>query len=944
MYLISLITEIIFFLQILLSKSQRETNDNFIINLTIEGKGYQAILGDNTKTPLTVIINGQTQDYPNILYEMKENINNITVIWDERPSCSKMFKNVGNVISVDLSLFNSSYETDTSEMFSGCINLKYINFTGFYFSFVDNMDKMFYDCVKLVSLDLSNFYSQALLSMESMFENDESLLFLNLINFDISKVTNMKRMFYNCNSLVYINFDTLTESESEDIDIEYLISNNNAIIYCIQQNDCPKIYSFLDSNGFENDCDNLCFKQNRKIKAKEKICVESCDNGKNVFEINGICYENEENENTIIEENSDISEKIKFSSENFFKESFQNEESSNKDEIINSLREDIIKGNLGLLLSGIINGTKQDLIAKFKDISYQITTTGNQKNNIYNNISTIDLGDCEDILKDKYKINQNLSLIIFKIDYYIDGLLIPIVCYEVYHPTNYSQLDLNLCNETLIKLHIPVEIDEEKLYKYDPTSDYYNDECFAYTTENGTDIILNDRKNEYIENNLSLCENNCTYNGYSIAKKKASCECETKIKIDLISKLLEEENYLSNYFDITENSNVNIGTMKCISLLFSKNGLIKNIGSYILFISLLILLLSITIVYKCGMDLHQNDINKIVNLKKHKKKKEMDIFNYDKKSSTHRHKKLKKTISSPNKKKVNMRNNIHLNKEIERSKRVYLSSSRLEIKNNLTNIYKEKSNKKENIIVDNENKIKQERNIISFLNYKDIEIYTLSFNETWELNKKVSYEYYFYLIKTKIPFLFAFYPIDDYNLKIIKICLFFLFFDIYFAVNTFFFNETTIHNIYKNRGKYDFLYFFPQIIYSFLISYFTTSFIKYFSLSERNILEIKNEKNKDNLNDKIEAIKRCLVLKYILFFIISFVFIIVFWFYLSSFCAVYKNTQIYLIINTLISLTICIIFIITFNLLPCLLRNLSLQKNKPINELIFKISKIIQKI
>ena len=116
--------------------------------------------------------------------------------------------------------------------------------------------------------------------------------------------------------------------------------------------------------------------------------------------------------------------------------------------------------------------------------------------------------------------------------------------------------------------------------------------------------------------------------------------------------------------------------MKCISLLFSKNGLIKNIGSYILFVSLLILFLSITIVYKCGMDLHQNDINKIVNLKKHKKKKEMDIFNYDKKNSTHRHKNFKKSISSPNKKKVNMGKNNHLIKDIEKSKKMYLSSSR----------------------------------------------------------------------------------------------------------------------------------------------------------------------------------------------------------------------------------------------------------------------------
>ena len=50
-----------------------------------------------------------------------------------------------------------------------------------------------------------------------------------------------------------------------------------------------------------------------------------------------------------------------------------------------------------------MNGTKQDLIAEYKDITYQITTSANQNNGTYNNISTINLGECEDKLK-KYMI------------------------------------------------------------------------------------------------------------------------------------------------------------------------------------------------------------------------------------------------------------------------------------------------------------------------------------------------------------------------------------------------------------------------------------------------------------------------------------------------------------------------------------------------------------
>ena len=54
----------------------------------------------------------------------------------------------------------------------------------------------------------------------------------------------------------------------------------------------------------------------------------------------------------------------------------------------------IIKGNLDNLLKNVTNGEKKDLIANDKNTIYQITTTENQKNKIYTNISTVNLGDC----------------------------------------------------------------------------------------------------------------------------------------------------------------------------------------------------------------------------------------------------------------------------------------------------------------------------------------------------------------------------------------------------------------------------------------------------------------------------------------------------------------------------------------------------------------------
>ena len=207
-----------------------------------------------------------------------------------------------------------------------------------------------------------------------------------------------------------------------------------------------------------------------------------------------------------------------------------------KNNKISSFGEYIQKGYLNNIIKNI-SENKDDYIEEYNDIIFQITTSDNQKYNSNKNISTIDLEKCENILKEIYSINISLPLIIFKIDYKYPDLLIPIIGYEIYHPENKSKLDLKYCNET-IKLNIPVSIDENSLYKYDPNSEFYTDNCFSYTTDNGTDIILNDRKQEFKDNNMSLCENNCTYINYDKNTKQSACSCYIKNKMDLISEIL----------------------------------------------------------------------------------------------------------------------------------------------------------------------------------------------------------------------------------------------------------------------------------------------------------------------------------------------------------------------------------------------------------------------
>ena len=1076
-----LIFEILFVIfPIVNSEKIRKLNNAYEISMIVRGEGYKIIL-PNSNLPDEIIINGNSISVnPSKNYRLEEDENYITVKWNNQPSLKKMFANTIDIEYVDLSNFDSSGIDDLSEMFSGCNSLKTVNFANFNAENVKTMEKMFFNCVKLRSVDLSDLYTPKLKSMDNMFDNDIALIGLDLSNFDISSVKTMNNLFNNCRSLIYLNLNNFCEPNKVQLDnfFPYGIKLN----FCIDEENSPEIASKLSNSFSENNCENTCFAETKKIVLDERICVEECEKTIYPYEFDNICYKNipdeymsqtdfadldesdknssdssisktdsdhsdenttpsevseqsdiaeesgkteesdesscqknvesdkdtennsEKNENDesdksdkIVESNiivetdesnkteeiegeinngfslnlgnsinnngsifkmnlfndiSIINENVsKFSSEKFFNNYYQtnNKDLPGKDELIVNIKEDIINGNLSTLLTDLIKGTKEDLLIELEDITYQITTTENQKNNTYNNISTINLGDCEKILRDKYGIKDDLSLIILKIEYKMEGLLIPVIGYEVYHPLNYTQLDLNYCNDTLITLNIPVAIDEESAFKHDPNSDYYNDECYAYTTENGTNIILNDRKKEYIDNNLSLCENNCTFNGYNSNTKKALCECETKIKINLICEIIKEENILSNEFNSTDNSNSNIDTLKCISLLFSKNGLLTNIGSYILILTTIILIISIIIFYKCGYQLIENNIQDILESKtknkrkkkiKNKNKNEINIFSYKFKKT--KKKKKKVTISNPKRKKglAKMKPSFQEKSRVkDKEKQQHLLSLS---KSDIKKINNDKFQNSRKILTSFKNTRKSKPKILNLENYKEYEINILTYEIAIQLDKRTFFEYYLFLIKTKIPILFSFYPIDDYNLKIIKICLFFISFDIYFAINTLFFNESKIHQIYKDGGKYNFPFFLPQIIYSFFISYIINTVIKFFSLSERNFIQIKREKDLENIDEKSESIKKCLIFKYIAFFILSLLFIILFWFYLSSFCAVYKNTQIYLIINTIISFLICVIYVIIFNFMPCTFRMISLKNKKPTNQCFYKSSQIME--
>ena len=94
--------------------------------------------------------------------------------------------------------------------------------------------------------------------------------------------------------------------------------------------------------------------------------------------------------------------------------------------------------------------------------------------------------------------------------------------------------------------------------------------------------------------------------------------------------------------------------------------------------------------------------------------------------------------------------------------------------------------------------------------------------------------------------------------------------------------------------------------------------------------------------DISQKVKKRLIIKYIIFFILSILFLSFFWMILSAFGAVYQNTQIIIFKNALISFSISLFYTFVINIFPCIFRIISLNSKKNDNEGMFKLSKFLQ--
>jgi hypothetical protein len=186
--------------------------------------------------------------------------------------------------------------------------------------------------------------------------------------------------------------------------------------------------------------------------------------------------------------------------------------------------------------------------------------------------------------------------------------------------------------------------------------------------------------------------------------------------------------------------------------------------------------------------------------------------------------------------------------------------------------------------------------------------------------------YWSFLVDTQI-ILGTFCTESYLNLFVIKLSFFVFTFQISFFLNAFFYTDEYISNAYHNDGALDFISGLPKSIYSFVATLVTTNLLRMLSNSRTELKKLIREKRKHKnyiylINIKLKKLRK----KLIAYFIFVFTLGLVFFYYVSAFCAVYKYSQKYWFLGCLQSFGIDSAVAIIICIFIALFRYISIKR------------------
>ena len=600
-------------------------------------------------------------------------------------------------------------------------------------------------------------------------------------------------------------------------------------------------------------------------------------------------------------------------------------------------------------------------VVQTKNLVLQYSTVKEQLNNKSQMVSSVDLGKCEDLLREQEGLNETEEFLMVKMDIINTTINATYVQYEIFNPHDYSKVSLEICKNVTIVITVPVILDNSSLSlisdledsgynAFDINDDFYNDICSTYTAQNGADMTLSARKNNIYDSvkEIYLCQDGCEFEEFDTETSKAVCSCnvqESQSVIDISKISFNKTKFFDSFYNTLYNSNFRV--LKCVKLVFSLKGMKSNYGSYtmsvlsgvfIAFIAIHLIkgptkLINIIDYITRTKGINENINNEDIHIEI---KEEMEIKGFKERKKKDKDIKFDE-LQAPIKKGNTNEKGKHYQSKIMINELATNTKDKME--NN--NADKEISGEEEKNDDENNNNDSETQILDKYKDSNEEEINNLEYENAIIVDKRTFWQFYFSLLKRGQLIIFTFITRDDYNLPQIKILLFIVSFSLYFTINAFFFSDDTMDKIYEDNGIFNFVFQLPQIIYSSLISSVINIILGKLSITESQILEMKKEKDMEKFKEKANKIKKKLKIKLIIFFVLSSVLMLIFWYFISCFCSVYENTQIILIEDTAISFLLSMMYPFGIKLLPGIFRIPALRAPKRDQKYKYKISLLL---
>ena len=503
---------------------------------------------------------------------------------------------------------------------------------------------------------------------------------------------------------------------------------------------------------------------------------------------------------------------------------------------------------------------------------------------------------------------------------------------------------------------------------FNPNSEFFKDICFKFTSEKGFDVPLESRIEDYYQN-ISFCDDreNSHYISYNYTNYTFSFRCAFGY--------YQNEDDKSSYIDTIDKelkslvSISNVKVIKCYKQFLNLRDIIRNYGGMICIVVLIIHIICFSIFCFTGIKPIENKLEDLFILGKAitrrrsgwagflgvndspgmeilnnqiDQRKKFNLWGQIKLLKLRKQKNIpsiKLKLSNPPKKPKKLSSNENPKESEEINIRIMdlneggsdiLQNNQNQIKinpirqktdgnnsekNDDVKIYNQKDNTKEDKKSDNSR----------LYDYENDELNELPFGKAMKNDHRNFCQYYGNILLIGHIILNVFFRRNDFNLFTIKLCLLFMTFAINLTFNIFFFtNKSMKLNYIKSVDDVSIIFDnFVKSLYSSILANILLIFLKYICLTHNSVRSLRQIKDVNSAEKQSVCILRCIKLRILIYYILSLIFLIIFGFYILSFCAIFENTQIELIKSTFYSWLISLIYPFIICFITSIIRSIS---------------------